>query len=179
MNPACLFHWKMSEKCRRDQTQSVSGGWCWDYMSAVLGATSEALWKKEESSSWLRWPFHQTLHCSEELSTCLKVSVTSREEMEQSCWLALCSISPVAHQVNRRECPLHMDNVGWVGGCAAPCNSAAHFGKGLPPSMAALKCCTWSLEDLDLFHGVSILQCNGTLYSTTLCRMLRKCSITI
>ena len=108
----------------------------------------------------------------------LEVSVTFCEEMEQSCWLAICSISPVAHEVNCRECPLHMDNMGWVGGCAAPSNAAAAFGKGLPPSVAALKR-TRSLEDLDLFHGVSILQCNGTLYSTTLRGMLRNYSITI
>lgn len=114
MNPACLFHWKTSEKCRHDQTLSPSGGWCWDYTSAVLGATSDALWKKQESSSCLRWPFHQTLPCFERFSMCLEASVTFCEEMEQSCWLALCSIRHVAHQVNPTECPLHVDNVGWV-----------------------------------------------------------------
>lgn len=179
MSPVCLFHCNMSEKCRCDQMQNISGGWCWDYTSVVLGATCEALWKKEEFSSWLRWPFHQILHCSEDLSMCLGVSVTFCKEMEQNCWLAICSISPMAHQVNCRECPLHMDNTGWVGGSVASSNSAAPFGKGLPPSVAALKCCTWSLEDLDLFHGVSILQCNGTLYSTTLCRVQRNCSVTV
>lgn len=69
--------------------------------------------KRNESSSWLKGDFHPTLRCFEDFSVCLEVSVTC-EEMEQSCWLALCSISPVAHQVNCRECPLHMDNVGWV-----------------------------------------------------------------
>lgn len=105
----------MSEKCRHDRTLNISGGWCWDYMSAVLGATSDPLWKKQESSPCLRWPFHQTLLCFERFSMCPEASRTFCEEMEQGCWLALCSIRSMAHQVNHRECPLHTDNMGWVG----------------------------------------------------------------
>lgn len=107
---------------------------------------------------------------------CLAVSVTFCEEMEQSCWLAPCSISAVAHRVNRRECPFTWTPWdGWVD-VQHPAVLLLLLAKA---SVAAFKHCTLSLENLDLFRGVSILQCNGTLYSTTLCRMLSNCSITI
>lgn len=164
MSPACLFHWKMPEKCRRDQTQSVSGGWCWDYTSAVLGAASEALWKKEESSSWLRRPFQLCIALRSWACAwrCLWPSGRRWNRDAGWCsaalvlWLTKGATENGQHGMGGWMCSTHVQR---------SCRTILLLLLARDCLILWLKHCTWSLEDSDLFHDVSILQCKGMFYS--------------
>lgn len=122
MSPACLFHWKMTEKCRCDWTQSVPGARCLEphlklsekKKSLPLGSGGLSIKLcialRSQACAW-RCPWPSVRRRSRAAGWYPAVLVL---------WLTEWTIENVSS-------PGHC---GMGGRCAAPCSSAAPFGKG-------------------------------------------------